>query len=138
MPVSLRSLVPGTRVNFVISTQVDNRTRFNSFTFQGEVGFVPAAAVAPLDIRTLVDATKSYFREGSLKEAEKISYLLVKQSESSPLVVIPEPLLQLNTLEVAGNTVHTITVRDSVTSQQLQEILTGNGLKDFSITSSQV
>lgn len=138
MPVSIRSLAPGTRVNFVISAQVYNRTRFNAFSYQGEVSFVAASAVSTLDVRTLVDATKAYFREGSQKDADKITYLLVKESESSPLVVIPEPLLQLNTLEVAGNTEHHVTVRDSLTVQQLQEILTGNGLKDFSITTRQV
>lgn len=135
---SLRNQAPGTRVNFVINTLVDNRLRFNNFSYQGEVGFTAAAAMSPTDIRTLVDATSSHFRAGSPTNAETITYIVVKQSESMPLVVIPEPLIQLNTVEVAGNTVHTVIVRDAIAAQQLTEILTGNGLRDFSLTSSQV
>lgn len=136
--VSLRSLTPGTRVNLVIATTVDNRTRFNNFTYMGDVSFAVAAAAAQLDIRTLVDATKAYFRTGSAKEAERITYVLLKQNENSPLVVIPEPLINLNTVEVAGDELHTVVVRDSITKQRLQEILAGNGLQDFTIVTSQV
>lgn len=136
MAVTLRNLAPNTRVNFVLSTQVNNRLRFNNFAFQGEVGYAVAGVHG--DIIALVNASKAYFREGSQKDADKITYVLVKQSDSSPMVVIPEPLIQLNSVEVSGNTVHTVIIRDSISSQALQELLTGNNLQDFSISSSQV
>lgn len=137
MPVSLRSLAPNTKVNFTTAMQVGDRTVFNAYTFLGEVGFQVANAISG-DARALVSQTKAYFRTGSSTDETKITYIMVKLSESAKTIVIPEPLIDLNSVEVAGNVVRTVTVRDSITEQALSEILSGNGLKDFAIQSSQV
>jgi hypothetical protein len=137
MPVSLRSLAPNTKVNFTTAMQVGNRTVFNSYTFLGEVGYSIANNISG-DAGALVAGTKAYFRPGASTDPTKITYVMVKLSESAQTIVIPEPLIDLNSVEVAGDMVRTITVRDSITEQTLSEILSGNGLKDFSIVSSQV
>jgi hypothetical protein len=137
MAVSLRSVAPETRINFTTTTQVGNKSRFNNYAFQGEVGYA-TAKLAPGDIVQLVAATKAYFREGSQTDPTRITYILIKQSDTQPIVVIPEPLINLNSVEVAGTQVLTAVVRDAISEQQLQAILIGNGVLDFSITSSQV
>lgn len=137
MAVSLRSLAPNTKINLVSRMQVQGRTTFQGYTFQGEVPMAVASLVAG-DLRALVAQTKAYFREGSLKDESKITYILLKQSESTPVFAIPEPLIELTSISVAGTTVFDVVVRDGVTEQELQNILSGNGIKDFSVTARQV
>jgi len=137
MAVSLRSLTVNTKINFTIAMQVGDRSVYNSFTYLGESGYALAASVSG-DLRALVASTKAYFRPGSLKDETKITYIVVKESESSKPVVIPEPLLDLDSLVVAGNEIHEIVIRDAMTAQQIQQILVGNGIKDFSINTRQV
>lgn len=137
MAVSLRSLAPNTKINFTTRMQVESRTKWNAFTFLGEVGFSVANQTAG-DAVALVAATKAYFRTGSSTDATRINYLVVKLSENSRPITIPEPLLDLESVEVAGDEVFDVVVRDSITQQRLQEILSGNGLEDFSIVSRQV
>lgn len=137
MPVSLRNLAPNTKVNFTTAMQVGDRTVFNAYTFLGEVGYSIANNISG-DAAALVAQTKAYFRAGASTDPTKITYITVKLSESAKTITIPEPLIDLNSVEVAGQMVYTVVVRDSLTEQMLSEILTGNGLKDFSITSSQV
>lgn len=136
MAVSLRSLAPNTRVNFTTSMQVRGRSRFDGYTYLGDVSY--SAAKNMEDILSLVAASKAYFRAGSPTDMTAITYVLVKQSENSPVVVIPEPLIELNSVEVAGNQVHTVTVRDEITAQRLTEILSGNGLSNFAVETRQV
>lgn len=136
MSVSLRSLAPGTRVNFSTAMQVSSRTIFNGFTFLGEVGYVAANAFA--DLMTLVAASRPYFRAGSPTDMTAITYILVKQSETSPIIVIPEPLLDLNSVEVAGNVRRVVRIMDDISEQALSQILSGNGLTNFSVTTEQV
>jgi hypothetical protein len=137
MAVSFRNLAPNTKVNFTVAMQVESRTRFNGFTFLSEASWVIANTVNG-DARALVAQTKAYFRAGSSTDETLITYILVKQSESAKVIAIPEPLIDLNSVTVAGNDVFTITVHDSVTDTQLQQILSGNGLTDFSIVTTQV
>jgi hypothetical protein len=117
--------------------QVGNRTVYNAFTFMGNVNYTLANAIAG-DLRALVASTKAYFRPGSPTDETKITYIVVKESETAGSIVIPEPLLDLDSLALAGNEIFDVVVRDKVTQQQLQQILTGNGLKDFAINVRQV
>lgn len=137
MAVSLRSLAPNTKINLVTRMQIQGRTTFSGFTFQGEVPMAVASAVTG-DLRALVAQTKAYFRPGSSTDESKINYILLKQSESTPLFAIPEPLIELNSVAVSGAVVYDVVVRDGVTEQELQNILSGNGIKDFSVTARQV
>lgn len=137
MAVSLRSLAPNTKINLVTRMQIQGRTTFNGYTFQGEVPMAVASMVTG-DLRALVAQTKAYFRSGSSYDEAKINYILLKQSESTPVFAIPEPLIELTSVQVAGATVYDVVVRDGITEQELQNILSGNGLTDFSVTARQV
>lgn len=136
MPVPLSSLKSGDRINFTLLTAVYSRTRFTNFTFSGKVGYDGAQAITP-DLAALVAATKAYFRSGSSTNPTSIEYVLVKETATTKILVIPEPLFQLDTVELVSNLVHTIVVEDDFTMEELQQICTGNGLKKFTITSNQ-
>lgn len=132
--VSLNSLVVNTRVNLSTEFAVGQVTRFNNYVFMGMVAYPIARTIPGNDVSALVAATRAYFRESSLKDETQIQYVLLKLSETSPVVVIPEPLVQLDTVAVAQKISYQIIVRDQTTQEALQQILSGNGLRDFAVT----
>lgn len=132
--VSLSSLIPNSRVNLSTEFAVGEVSRFNNYVFMGMVAYPVARSIPQNDIPALVAQTRPYFRPSSLKDETLIQYVLLKLSETSPIVVIPEPLVQLDTVAVAQKISFQINVRDQTTQEQLQQVLAGNGYKDFTVT----
>lgn len=121
------------KVSFVTMMQVGNVSRFKGFTYLGLQAFAVARAMTGQDPSALVMATRAYFRTGSETDPEKVVFVAVRQDNNSPIMLIPEPLIQANSVQVSTRTTHVIRVESEVSRAALSTILSSNGIERFTI-----
>lgn len=135
MAISLNQLPAGARINLSTNAPVGNVARFANYVYQGKVGYAIAKDLD--DVQAIVSQTKSYFRPGTPTDQAAIEYVLLKETEASRIVVLPEPLVQLSTVTLVSDVVYTAVISDDISMEDLSAILVGAGLKQFTLTNNQ-
>lgn len=129
------SLSPLAKISLVTLMQVGSTTRFRGYIYMGLMPFPVANALPGQNPTALVAATRAYFRNGSEVDAEKIVYVGLRLDNTSPLILIPEPLIQDGSVETGSRTVHTVRIEGDHSREEIAVILTSNNVTNFSITS---
>lgn len=128
------SLSPMAKISLVTLMQVGNTSRFRSYIYLGLMPFAVANALPGQNPAALVAATRAYFRTGSEVDAEKIVYVGVRLDSQSPIILIPEPLVQEGSVETGTRTVTTVRIEGDYSREEIAVILSSNGVTGFSIT----
>lgn len=128
------TLNPLVKISLVTLMQVGPTSRFRGYTYLGLMPFAIANALPGQNPKALVAATRSYFRDGSEVDAERISYVAVRLDSTSPIVLIPEPLVQDGSVESGTRQVLSVRIEDNISRESLAVILTSNGITKFNIT----
>jgi len=128
------NLNPLVKISLNTLMQVGNTSRFRGYTYLGLMPYAIANSLPGQNPKALVSATRSYFRDGSDLDAERISYIALRMDSTSPIILIPEPLIQDGSVESGTQQVLTVRIEDNISREALAVILTGNGITKFNIT----
>lgn len=128
------SLQPNVNISFLSLMQVGSVARFRGYTYLGLVPYSVARTMEGQNPEALVNATRAYFRQGSDAAVDKVLFLVVRSDNSSPITLVPEPLVQAGSVEVSTKVTQIIRVEGEHSKDELSIILSSNGINKFTIS----
>lgn len=127
------TIPPMTKVSLSTNMQVGGVSQFRGYTFLGIQPYAIARAMSGQDPTALVTATRAYFRVGSEIDPNRVSFVALRKDDASPIILIPEPLIQENSISQTSKVTHVIRVDGDYSREQLSVILSTNGVGRFTI-----
>lgn len=121
------------RISLVLSMQVGGVSQYRGYSYMGLLPYAVAKSMPGHDVDATVAATRAYFRPGSDTSAAAIDYVILQKDGNSPMVVIPEPLVNDGSVELVNSETHVIRVNGEWTKDQISTILSANGIDRFTI-----
>lgn len=128
------TLSPNVNISFLSLMQVGNVQRFRGYTYLGLMPYSVARAMEGQNPDAIVNATRAYFRQGSENVPDKVLFLAVRADNNSPIILVPEPLVQAGSVEVSTKVTQIIRVEGEHSKDELSIILSSNGISKFTIT----